>query len=326
LSKNDIARVEAHREAEQIAKNKREFDFIETHHKVLKTTIEGLGKITSMDCIVKICANVCCVITAFFNIRPGNPVRWHAEARGDVPQLPYIFLNMLHKVLTQLAVFSTNAVNNNLVEHGDNGSKLVVTPVTNIVKFASRFFDKMDNHILEGSVPDSVPNFTPRDANPKHQAMSVTAATIGTTTVSNGAGKLKPKALPPETPARERTSNKQKLKPAAGARDFTKAGLFCCKEGTPILELFPADLSKKYCSFFCFHDKKCTKPNQACDFDHTGRWDKIPVDDQANILAHCHATHGAKVWLNAETFTKHKATVPDDFVYLLGDAKGAKRV
>jgi len=58
VGQSDIAKVEAYRKAEQIAKNEREFDFIESHCKVLKTTIEGLGKITSMDCIVKICANV----------------------------------------------------------------------------------------------------------------------------------------------------------------------------------------------------------------------------------------------------------------------------
>jgi hypothetical protein len=33
---------------------------------------------------------------------------------------------------------------------------------------------------------------------------------------------------------------------------------------------------------------------------------------------------GKKVWLDAKMFTKHKATVPDKFAYLLGDAKGAK--
>ncbi len=111
VRQSDIAKLKTHCEAEQIAKNEREFDFIESHRKALKTTIEGLGKITSMECIVKIGANVCCVITAFFNIRPGNPVPllysicmktiefiqnlaficWHAEVRKDVPQLPYIF-------------------------------------------------------------------------------------------------------------------------------------------------------------------------------------------------------------------------------------------
>jgi hypothetical protein len=77
----------------------------------LKTTIEGLGKITSMDCIVKICKNIYCVITELFDIQPDNQVlllyqvsikmigfikhldfiRWHADVRESVPQLPYIF-------------------------------------------------------------------------------------------------------------------------------------------------------------------------------------------------------------------------------------------
>ncbi len=125
----------------------------------MKTTIEGLGKIYSMDCIVKICANVCCVITALFDIRAGNPVpllysvcietievvkhpefiKWHSKVHDKVPQLPYIFLNMLHKVLSQLASFSTNSANNNLVEHGDDGSKLTITLIVKIVKFADSF-------------------------------------------------------------------------------------------------------------------------------------------------------------------------------------------
>jgi hypothetical protein len=272
-----------------------------------------------MKCIVKICANICCTITAFFDIRPSNPVpllysiciktikfvknldfiRWHAEVRGDVPQLPYIFLNMLQKVLSQLTVFSTNAVNDNLVERGDNGSNLIIPLVVKIAKFVSRFFNKMDNHILEGLVPDSVPNFTPRDLNPQHQSTLIIAAAVG-----DGAGKIKPDSSPPRTPARKRTSKKRKVKTASGAKDFTKAGLFCCKEGTPILELFPGNLSKKYCSFFCFHDKKCTKPRQTCNFEHVGRWDKIPADNQTKILRRCNATRGGMV----QAWVGHKVT------------------
>jgi hypothetical protein len=125
VEQSNIAKVKENCEAEQIARNECKFNFIETHRKALKKTIEGLGKITSMECIVKICANICCMITAFSDIRPSNPVPllysiciktiefvknldfigWHAEVRGDVPQLPYIFLNMLQKVLSQLAVF-----------------------------------------------------------------------------------------------------------------------------------------------------------------------------------------------------------------------------
>ncbi len=58
IGQSNIAKIEAHCEAEQLAKNKCEFDFIDTHRKVLKTTIEGLGMISGMECIVKICTNV----------------------------------------------------------------------------------------------------------------------------------------------------------------------------------------------------------------------------------------------------------------------------
>ena len=174
---------------------------------------------------------------------------------------------MLHKVFSQLANFSTNSVNNNLIELEDNRSQLKINLVLKIVKFVTRFFANIDNHIMEGTVPDSVPTFTPRDANPK---ILNAVAPVGDAVTS-------------------------KVKPAAGATDFTKAGLFRCKEGTPIAELFPNDLEKKLCSFFSFHEKKCTKPNQACNFAHIGKWDKIPAGDQAKILEHCHAAQGKKV-------------------------------
>jgi hypothetical protein len=105
-------------------KNEHEFDFVETNCKLLKTTIEGLGMISRMECIVKICANICCVVTAFFDIDGSNPVpllysvciktidfvkslnfiQWHAIVRARVPQLPFIYLNMLQQVLSQLAI------------------------------------------------------------------------------------------------------------------------------------------------------------------------------------------------------------------------------
>jgi hypothetical protein len=56
IGQSDAARVDTSREAKQVATNEHEFDFIDAHCKALKTTIEGLGKITSIDCTVKICA------------------------------------------------------------------------------------------------------------------------------------------------------------------------------------------------------------------------------------------------------------------------------
>jgi hypothetical protein len=234
---------------------------------------------------------------------------------------------MLQHVLSQLASFSTNSVNNNLIKHSDDGSKLVITSIQKIMKYIARFFDCMNNHILEGLYLDTIPKFTPEDANPKYKEESLKVVSM-IATIGNGAlaisNKSKPNASPPGTPAKDRKIKKQKLKPAAGTKNFTKAGLFHCADGTPTSNLFPSGLSKPLCGYFCFHNKKCSKPNQACKFNHIGKWDKIPVEDQAKILAHCHLFGGKKVWPDADTFAKHRATIPDKFLYLLGNLKDPK--
>jgi hypothetical protein len=74
VGQDGLAKLKAHCKAEQQAKNEREFNFVETHCKLLKTTIKGLGMISRMECIVKICNNVCCVVTALFDIDGSNPV------------------------------------------------------------------------------------------------------------------------------------------------------------------------------------------------------------------------------------------------------------
>ncbi len=204
-----------------------------------------------------------------------------------------------------MAIYSTNTVNINLVERGDNRANVSTVQLLKIAKLVARFFEQMENHILEGSYPDTVPAFTPRVANPNHKVPSVITAT--NVKERPAAEKTKTDVSPPGTPACKRTFKRQKLKPGAGSKDFTKAGLFCCMERTPIMELFPTNLSKKYCYFFCFHDKKRSKPKQSSNFEHVSNWEKIPVDDQTKILEHCHAS-GEKIWLNADTFAKHRVT------------------
>jgi hypothetical protein len=180
----------------------------------------------------------------------------------------------------------------------------------------------MDNHILEGSYPDTIPTFTPRDANPNHQVESViTMADAGQRVVME---KSKTDVSPPGTPAADRKSKRQKLKAGAGSEVFTKVGFFHCKEGTPIPKMILTDLTKKYYGFCCSHNKKCSKPHQACEFDHVGRWDKVAASNQSKILEHCHDTKGKKVWLEAGPFTRHKVTILKKFAYLFGDLKGPK--
>jgi hypothetical protein len=137
-------------------------------------------------------------------------------------------------------------------------------------------------------------------------------------------GKSKPDASPAGTPACKKNTKKQKHKPAARSKDFTKAGLFHCTNGTATLDLFPSGMSKPLCGFFCFYKKKCSKPNRVCEFNHIRKWDNIPANDQAKILVHCHLSEGKKVWLDTDTFAKHRVTIPNGFSYLLGDSNGPK--
>jgi hypothetical protein len=86
---------------------------------------------------------------------------------------------------------------------------------------------------------------------------------------------------------------------------------------------------KEPLSPICFQpvSPKSTVPSFASitrSVHHVGRWDKVPPDDQSKILEHCHAGQGKKVWLDADTFTKHKIAIPDKFAYLLGDSEGPK--
>ena len=71
---------------------------------------------------------------------------------------------------------------------------------------------------LQGPFPDSVPNFTPRNANSKLMQAVNMVAPIN----EIAALKVKPVALPPGTPAHERTTENQKIKPA-GERSVQEA-------------------------------------------------------------------------------------------------------
>jgi hypothetical protein len=137
VGQDNIAKIKAHRD-------KRKFDFVKVHCKLLNTTVKGLGVISRMECIIKICTNVCCVVTAFFDINRSNPVsllysmcikminfvkhldfiQWCAIVCTGILQLHFIFLIMLQQGLFQLAIYSTNAVNIGLVKCRDNGANL----------------------------------------------------------------------------------------------------------------------------------------------------------------------------------------------------------
>ena len=60
--------------------------------------------------------------------------RWYNANKSRMPHLPYCFLNMLQHVFAQQAKFSANNLNTNKVEHGDNGSTLIIKVLEQTVK------------------------------------------------------------------------------------------------------------------------------------------------------------------------------------------------
>jgi hypothetical protein len=248
----------------------------EAHRTKAKTTIEGLGKIESMQCIMRIAANVCGFIHAFFDIEKDpkpfvyqlciktidcitqqNFTRWYNANKSCMPHLPYYFLNMLQHVFAQQAKFSANSLITNKVKHGDNRSTLIIKQLEQTIQYSVYFFKRISDHVAEDTVPSSIPRFTPPHAHPSNQLATVTTFIV-MATIGQDDTKKKPDASPPGTLSKERRNKKAcGLKPTGGA-DQTKLGLFHLKEGIKPEDLFPSGLESTPCAFFCFQNKKCT--------------------------------------------------------------------
>jgi hypothetical protein len=68
-----------------------------------------------------------------------------------------VFMSKIHQFFMHLASFSQNSINTNMIETGDDkfeGKQVVIA-----VKFASKFFTKMQEHVEENSIPKDVPAF-----------------------------------------------------------------------------------------------------------------------------------------------------------------------
>ena len=71
VSQNDSAKLLASRTSEENARNEWALGMSKAHHTKAKTTIKGLSKIESMQCIVRIAANLCGFVRAFFDVKKG---------------------------------------------------------------------------------------------------------------------------------------------------------------------------------------------------------------------------------------------------------------
>jgi hypothetical protein len=57
---------------EENIQNEKDLDMSDTHKTKAKITVKGLGKIENIHCIVRIAANICGFIRAFFDVEKGT--------------------------------------------------------------------------------------------------------------------------------------------------------------------------------------------------------------------------------------------------------------
>ena len=208
---------------------------------------------------------------------------------------------------------------------GDN--KFDIKNVSTAVRLASKFFKKMQEHVEDNSIPKDVSAFAKSFFTNTTRGGYVLAQTIDKakkpTTIQqtdgNGGGKRKPNS-------KEQQGQK---KPRKEFSDKSlKMGLFHVKKGAPASK---ALLDKRMlkddagiCMDFCSHEKKCNYPHQLCrNRKHYTNWKNAPNYNKVTLLKHMDSL--GLMWLDAETFKKHKIVVTPEFAHLPGDAMGPKQ-
>jgi hypothetical protein len=158
------------------ARNKSEFKINKSQCSKANSTFKGIGRVNDIEEVLKICANLCTIQCATIDVQGGgfpflhkfgvkiilcirNPVFqcWHAKNASKLSHSHYIFMQKLHHVSTQLAKFSSNSKNTNLVKHGKSTFDIKIPSAA--IKYVSSFLVKMEEYVAEDSVPTNVPSF-----------------------------------------------------------------------------------------------------------------------------------------------------------------------
>ncbi len=201
----------------------------------------------------------------------------------QLAHLPMLFMAKLYQFFQNLALFSQNSINTNLVEHGATGNKLNIRNVSIAIKFAVKFWKKMNDHIKDNTVPKEIPSFA-RTMFVEPASGILAAALVAvdksaaTSTISIGAKCKKYGNEPSKKKQKRETSDKS-----------LKMGLFHMEKGATVATALPENgkLKEDICMDFCCHDKKCNFPHLLCRNDkHYTTWKNIPDKDKAVLLTH----------------------------------------
>jgi hypothetical protein len=242
--------------------------------------------------------------------------------------LPMVFMAKLHQFFQNLALFSQNLINTNKLKLAD--PNLDSKNVTIAVKLALKFLNKMQDHVEDNSIPKDVPAFsksfftkltgggfihaTKSDDSKKPNATQPTISN------ENGRGKRKPSGVKQE-------GGKKKSKKKFSDKGL-KMGLFHLKKGTPAAKALPKKCILKdcvsVCLDFCCHKKKCSHPHALYkNGKHYTNWKNVPNSNKVTLLKHMDSM--SLIWLNVETFKKHKIRIAPKYAHLLGNATGPKQ-
>ncbi len=290
-----------------------------------KTVIEGIGRVSSMSDVVKVCANFCAIMCAIVDIEQRKPFLysfmikmilviqhpnfqcWSANNKESLMHLHFNFMQKLHQVFIKLASFTSNSKNTHAIKHNGEHPTFYLKDINSAVKLASTFFEKMqDNIVNESATGLDVPAFahvtpiSPVWGKHPHANIGDDSTNHRTNQDVNTGGLKKPKkeCLP-----------------------RTNLGLFHANPGSD-QGLFPRLKGKPPCNNFCVQGRVCDKLCQICKFAHVASWKQFKKDDQEVILEHADKT--GNIWLDEVTFKNQKVEIPQKYQHLLGNAKGPK--
>jgi hypothetical protein len=155
--------------------NKINWRIVKKDRSKIASMIEGVGHINSMEDVAMTCANICSVQLAMVIVLAGKPLlyqcagkvicfienkktkTWLRDNLNSIAHLPMVFMAKIHQFFQHLALFLQNSINTNKIELCND--KFDTKYISIAVRLASKFFNKMQEHVEDNSIPKDVPAF-----------------------------------------------------------------------------------------------------------------------------------------------------------------------
>ena len=199
--------------------------------------------------------------------------------RGNIDllaHLPMVFMGKQHPFFQHRTLFSQTSINTNKIELINPDLDLKNIKIA--VELASKFLNKMQEHIDDNPIPKNVPAFakslfakipgggfthaTKNDCSKKSKATAPMAPNSG-----GGGGKRKGAGEEQEEGSNRRKEPRKKTKMELLDKAL-KIGLFHLKKGTPLAKALPDKSTLKsgisVCLDFCSRKRKCNFPHALC--------------------------------------------------------------